>query len=69
MVRPGMAVYGVYPELAFRQAETLDLRPAVSLKARVAYVKQLKRGESAGYSRAYVAKRGCVGRDAAGRPR
>lgn len=56
MVRPGMAVYGVYPELEFRQSEKLDLRPAVSFKARVAYVKQLKRGETAGYSRAYVAR-------------
>jgi len=34
----------------------LDLRPAVSLKARVAYVKALEAGQSAGYNRAYVAK-------------
>jgi alanine racemase len=34
----------------------MDLRPAMALRARVAYVKQLRAGESAGYSRAYVAK-------------
>jgi alanine racemase len=34
----------------------LDLRPAVALRARVIYVKQLQRGESAGYNRAYIAK-------------
>jgi alanine racemase len=56
MVRPGMALYGVYSEPEFRRAGVLDLRPAVSLKARVAYVKQLRAGESAGYNRAYVAK-------------
>jgi alanine racemase len=56
MVRPGMAVYGVYSEPDFRKSGALDLRPAVSLKAKVAYVKQLETGESAGYNRAYVAK-------------
>jgi alanine racemase len=31
----------------------IDLQPAISLKARVAYVKQLEPGDSAGYERAY----------------
>jgi alanine racemase len=56
MVRPGMALYGAYSEPQFRSTGALDLRPAVSLKARVIYVKQLRAGESAGYNRAYVAK-------------
>jgi len=55
MVRPGMAVFGVYPEPEFR-GTAMDLRPAVGLKARVIYVKQLRPGDSAGYNRAYVAK-------------
>ena len=53
MVRPGMAVYGIYSEPQFRSAGVMDLRPAISLKARVAYVKQLQAGDSAGYERAY----------------
>jgi alanine racemase len=57
MVRPGMALYGVYSEQEFRATKVLDLRPAVSLKARVIYVKQLRAGESAGYNRAYRADR------------
>jgi alanine racemase len=57
MVRPGMALYGIYSEPEFRGKGVLDLRPAVSLKARVIYVKQLRAGESAGYNRAYVAAR------------
>jgi len=57
MVRPGMALYGIYPEPAFRTSGALALTPAIALKARVAYVKQLAAGESAGYNRAYVASR------------
>ena len=57
MVRPGMVLYGIYSEPEFRKAAILDLRPAVSLKAKVAYVKQLAQGESAGYNRAYTASR------------
>lgn len=56
MVRPGMAIYGVYSENEFRNAGVMDLRPALSLKARVIYVKQLRKGDSAGYNRAYMAK-------------
>jgi alanine racemase len=55
MVRPGMALWGIYPEPAFRMQGALDLRPAVALRARVAYVKKLAAGTSAGYSRAFMA--------------
>jgi alanine racemase len=56
MVRPGMAIYGVYSEQEFRQSGALDLKPAMALRTRVAYVKQVPRGDSVGYSRAYIAK-------------
>lgn len=56
LVRPGMALYGIYPEAQFRRAGLLELRPVLSLKARVIYVKQLRAGESAGYNRAYRAE-------------
>jgi alanine racemase len=56
MVRPGMAIYGIYSENEFRHTGVLDLRPAISLKARVIYVKKLRKGDSAGYNRAYLAK-------------
>jgi len=56
MVRPGMAIYGIYSENEFRRTNILDLRPAISLKARVIYVKKLRKGDSAGYNRAYMAK-------------
>ena len=56
MVRPGMAIYGIYSENEFRHTGVMDLRPAISLKARVIYVKKLRKGDSAGYERAYLAK-------------
>lgn len=56
MVRPGMALYGVYSEAPFRSLGVLDLKPAFALRARVLLVKRLRAGESAGYERAYRAK-------------
>jgi alanine racemase len=56
MVRPGMALFGVYPEPRFRTLNRMTLQPAAALRARVALVKRLAAGESAGYNRAYVAK-------------
>jgi len=53
MVRPGMALYGIYSEQKFRATTVLNLQPAVALRARVAYVKRLEPGDSAGYERAY----------------
>jgi alanine racemase len=55
MVRPGMAIYGIYSENEFLHSGVMDLRPAISLKARVIYVKKLRKGDSAGYNRAYMA--------------
>lgn len=56
MVRPGMAIYGIYSENEFRHMGIMDLRPAISLKTRVIYAKKLRKGDSAGYNRAYMAK-------------
>jgi len=56
LVRPGMALLGIYPEARFKAMNKLDLKTALSMRVRVAYVKQLAAGASAGYERAYVAK-------------
>jgi alanine racemase len=55
MVRPGMAIYGAYSEAEFRQTGIMDLRPAIALRTRVAYVKRLQKNDTAGYNRAYTA--------------
>jgi len=57
MVRVGMGLLGIYPDAKFSAMKRLTLRPAVALRVRVAYVKQLAAGASAGYERAYIAKK------------
>ena len=57
MVRVGMALLGIYPDAKFKAMKILDLKPALALRVRVAYVKQLAAGTSAGYDRAYMAKK------------
>jgi alanine racemase len=49
-------VFGRYPSAAERRLKKIDLKPALSLKARVVYVKNLKRGDSIDYHRAYKAR-------------
>ena len=57
MVRPGMALLGIYPDARFKAMKKLELHTALAMRVRVAYVKQLAAGESAGYERAYVARK------------
>ena len=54
--RPGIALYGVYSDDSLVQ-RPLDLRPVMSLRARVACVRKLETGDTAGYGRAYQAER------------
>ena len=55
MVRPGLALYGMYP------AEDMDLivklRPAMSLKTRIAAVRRLPKGTPVSYGRTHVLER------------
>jgi len=56
MVRPGIALYGHYPNTASRQSRPIDLHPVLSLKTRVVFVKELEAGESLSYHRAWTAE-------------
>lgn len=53
--RPGIALYGLLSNAADTRAFADQLRPVLSLRARVASVHQLSPGESAGYDMAYTA--------------
>jgi len=55
-VRPGLMLYGVYPEPADRNAG-LELRPVMAFKARLEHAKYIEAGESVTYSRRFVAPR------------
>jgi len=54
-VRPGIGLYGISPNP--RLANSEDLVPALSWKARVIAVKPIKAGDAVGYGRTYTAKR------------
>lgn len=55
LVRPGIMVYGCYPDRA--TAHTRELAPVVRWTARVAFLKRVRAGESVGYGRSWVAPR------------
>lgn len=54
--RIGIAMYGVLSERKDIQYISIDLRPVLSIKARVALVKELFVGESVGYGLHYIAE-------------
>jgi len=56
MVRPGITLYGHYPNDTTRRERPVELRSALSLHARVAAVKTLEPGDSIGYHRRYTAR-------------
>ena len=58
LVRCGIAVYGIPPRPRMPHAE--DLRPAMSLKARVSYVKRVKAGEPISYGLHHVCEKPTV---------
>lgn len=59
-VRAGIALYGVLSEPDDRTRLPFDLKPVLSLKARVVLLRKIKKGDSAGYDRAFVADKDSV---------
>jgi alanine racemase len=56
MVRPGILLYGYYPNHKTQKEDRFSLKPVLQLKSRVAAVKILRPGDSVSYHRAYTAK-------------
>ncbi len=55
LVRPGIALYGVYPSPATRRS--LDLRPALTWKSRVVYFKVVQAGNPVSYGSTWTPDR------------
>ncbi|MBN1913785.1 MAG: alanine racemase [Candidatus Omnitrophica bacterium] len=53
MVRPGLAIYGLYPKAGLK----VDLKPVLSLKTQVTYLKKVPSGYGISYGRTYVARK------------
>ncbi|MBW2095990.1 MAG: alanine racemase [Deltaproteobacteria bacterium] len=56
MIRPGIMVFGHYPSVEEWKLKRINLKPALTLKARVVYVKNLTRGDPIAYHQAYKAR-------------
>lgn len=55
LVRPGIIIYGYYPDDSFR--EKIDLKPVAKLKSKITLLKNVKEGTSISYGRSFIAKR------------
>ncbi len=55
LVRPGLTLYGLYSSESLKKKFTL--KPVLSWKARIILIKKLRKGESSGYSRTFIADR------------
>lgn len=54
LVRPGAALYGVYPSKIFKNK--IDLTPALSLKSKIVYFKVIRDGVGVSYNHQWVSK-------------
>lgn len=55
-VRPGIMLYGVMSSENDLRSEEVDLRPVLSIKARVGSIKEIGAGEAVGYGQTFFAK-------------
>lgn len=55
MVRPGISLYGCYPDDRSEQAKEIALRSTFDFKTRVMYVKKIRAGDTLQYGREYIA--------------
>jgi alanine racemase len=57
MVRPGISLYGCYPEGLDTESSLLRLRPVMSFKTRVLQVKEVEAGAGISYGHIFVTRR------------
>ncbi len=55
MVRPGIMLYGIYPTPHYRSR--IELKPVLSLKTRIAYLKTVEPGRTISYGLTYLVKK------------
>ncbi|PJN84234.1 alanine racemase [Bacillus velezensis] len=59
MIRLGIGLYGLYPSASIKELNLVDLTPALSLKARIAYVKAMVTNpRTVSYGATYIAEPG-----------
>ena len=53
MVRPGLILYGIRPSARLK----VNVKPVLSLKSRIIFLKKIKKGRGVSYGRTYIAKK------------
>lgn len=56
MVRPGIILYGIYPDLNMKSG--IDLQPVMTFKAKIIHIKTLTHDSGVSYGQKYIAKAG-----------
>jgi alanine racemase len=56
-VRAGIIIYGLWPSKEVEDAHRIDLKPALSLKSKVVYVKTVPKGQEISYGGTFTTKR------------
>jgi alanine racemase len=57
MIRPGITLYGYYPNAQTQKEDLLKLKPALKLMARVILIKDMLPGDSLSYHRVFKAQK------------
>ncbi|MCQ2740318.1 MAG: alanine racemase [bacterium] len=57
MVRVGISIYGLYPDLPEKYIFKPDLKQILSLKGRITNIHEVKKGEGVSYSHTYIASK------------
>jgi len=55
LVRPGLIIYGMYPKYTFHKL--IKLKPALSLKTKIVFIKDTPPGRSISYGRSYITQK------------
>ncbi|MBU1044658.1 MAG: alanine racemase [Candidatus Omnitrophica bacterium] len=54
MVRPGLMLYGMYPDRAMKAKSCFKLKPVLELKSRIVFLKTVDQGRAISYGRTYI---------------
>ena len=53
LARPGLMIYGLYPHLGLKKK--INLKPAMSVRSKIIFLKKITRGRSISYARTFIA--------------
>jgi alanine racemase len=55
LVRPGLMLYGLYPQPQLKKM--IDLKPVLSVKSKIMFIKKVAKGRSISYGRTFIARK------------